>query len=75
MNLTPTMKGSFIAGIGLWLLLWAALFKADDIAELGGIKRWVNSERCFRWIREHKSTSFIGTRLSITLTPGWIHWA
>ncbi len=61
MNLTPSMKGSFIAGIGLWLLLWAALFKADEIAELGGIKRWVNSERCFRWIREHKSTSLIGT--------------
>ena len=61
MNLTPSMKGSFIAGIGLWLLLWAALFKADQIAELGGIQRWVNSERCFRWIREHKSTSLIGT--------------
>jgi hypothetical protein len=61
MNLTPSMKGSFIAGIGLWLLLWAALFKADDIAELGGIKRWVNSERCFRWIRQHKSTCLIGT--------------
>ena len=43
MNLTPSMKGSFFAGIGLWLLLWAALFKADDIAELGGIKRLVNS--------------------------------
>ena len=28
MKLTPTMKGAFIAGIGLWLLLWAALFKA-----------------------------------------------
>jgi hypothetical protein len=38
------------------------LWNADDLAELGGIKRWVPSkERCFRWIREHKSTSLIGT--------------
>ena len=60
-SLTPSMRGSFIAGIGLGLLLWAALFKADEIAELGGLGRWVSSEKCFRWIREHKSTSLIGT--------------
>lgn len=63
MTLTPSTKGSFIAGIGLWCLAWAAVFKADDIAELGGIKRWVNSERCLRWISKHKSTSLIGTEL------------
>jgi hypothetical protein len=61
MNLTPSMKGSFFAGIGLWLLLWAALWKADKIAELGGIRRWINSEQFFRWIRQHKSASLIGT--------------
>jgi hypothetical protein len=63
MNLTPTAKGSFFAGIGLWCLIWAALFKADEIAELGGIQRWVSSERCLRWISKHKSTSLIGTEL------------
>ena len=63
MTLTPSTKGSFIAGVGLWCLIWAALFKADDIAQAGGLQRWVSSERCFRWIRNHKSTSLIGTEL------------
>ena len=63
MNLTPSSKSSFIAGIGLWVLLWALLFKADEIAEAGGLQRWVSSDRCLRWIRQHKSTSLIGTEL------------
>jgi hypothetical protein len=63
MNFTPSAKGSFIAGIGLWTLLWAALFKADDFAEAFRVERWFSSERCFRWIRTHKSTSLLGTEL------------
>jgi hypothetical protein len=63
MSLTPSSKSSFVAGIGLWCLIWAALFKADDIAEIGGFQRWVSSDRCFRWIRQHKSTSLISTEI------------
>lgn len=63
MNLTPSAKGSFFAGMGLWCLIWAALFKADEIAELGGFERWVSSQRCLRWISKHKSTSLIGTEI------------
>jgi hypothetical protein len=63
MNLTPSAKGSFFAGIGLWCLIWAALFKADEIAELGGFQRWVSSDRCLRWISKHRSASLIGTEL------------
>jgi hypothetical protein len=63
MNLTPSAKSSFVAGIGLWVLLWASLFKADEIAKAGGLQRWVSSERCLRWIRQHKSTSLIGTEI------------
>jgi len=63
MTLTPSSRSSFIAGIGLWCLIWAALFKADEIAEAGGFERWVSSERCLHWIRDHKSTSLIGTEL------------
>ena len=59
MNLTPTAKGAFLAGMTLWCLMWLSLFKADEIAEFGGIQRWISSERFFRWIREHKSTSLL----------------
>ena len=69
MNLTPTQRGSFLAGVCPWLLLWAAVFKSDEIAELGGVRRWINllglgphpAERCIRWVTQHKSASLIGT--------------
>jgi len=57
------MKGSFIAGVGLWCLIWASLFKADEIAQAGGLERWVSSDQCLRWIRQHKSASLLGTEL------------
>ena len=63
MQVTPSMRGSFLAGIGLWVLVWALLFKGDEIAKAGGFERWVSSDRCLRWIRNHKSTSLIGTEL------------
>jgi len=63
MQVTPTMRGSFLAGVGLWVLIWALLFKGDEIAQVGGLQRWVSSDRCLRWIRNHKSTSLIGTEL------------
>ena len=63
MNLTPSQKGSFLAGIGLWVLIWASLWKADDIAQVIHIHRWFNSGRCIRWIGQHKSTSLLGTEL------------
>ena len=28
MNLTPSQKGSFLAGGGLWVLIWASVWKA-----------------------------------------------
>jgi len=62
-NLTPSSRSSFIAGIGLWCLLWLSLFKADEIAQAGGFQRWISSQGCLRWIREHKSTSLIGTEV------------
>jgi len=62
-NLTPSTKGSFLAGVGLWLLIWASLWKADEFAEAAHIQRWVNSDRCLRWINQHRSTSLLGTEL------------
>ncbi len=59
LNLTPSTKSSVLAGIGLWCLIWLSLFKADEIAKAGGFQRWISSERCLRWIRQHKSTSLL----------------
>ena len=63
MNLTPTQKCSFLAGVGLWVLIWASVWKADDIAQAMRIERWFNSTRCIRWIGRHKSTTLLGTEL------------
>ena len=67
---TPSAKGSFVAGIGFWSLLWATLFKADDFAEACGIQQWFSSERCLRWIRTHKATTLLGTELFNYITHG-----
>ena len=32
MTFTPSAKGSFVAGIGFWVLLWLAVLKLDEIA-------------------------------------------
>ena len=63
MNLTPSSRSSFIAGAGLWCLIWAAFFKSVVIAQAAGVLRWFSSDRSLRWIRNHKSTSLLGTEL------------
>jgi len=69
-NLTPSQKGSFLAGIGLWILIWASVWKADAIGEAMRIQQWFNSSRCIRWINRHKSTSLLGTELVNYSTHG-----
>ena len=63
MTLTPTSKGAFLAGIGLWLMLWLGLFKVDEV--LGGTRfgKLISAERCTRWISRHRSTTLLGTEL------------
>jgi len=63
MNLTPSSKGSFAAGCGLWLLFWAALFKVDEIAAACRCQRFVSLDRSLSWIRRHKSASLLSTEL------------
>jgi hypothetical protein len=63
MTLTPSTKGAFLAGIGLWLLLWLSLFKLDDIFEDTPIERFVSSERSIDWISRHRGTTLLGTEL------------
>jgi hypothetical protein len=63
MNVTPTAKGSFLAGMGFWLLVWAALFKGDEVAEILHMQRWICSHRCLQWIAQRKSAALITTEL------------
>jgi hypothetical protein len=41
MNFTPSTKGSFIAGVGFWVLLWLAVLKLDEIAGCLRLRRWL----------------------------------
>ena len=63
MNVTPTARGSFLAGMGFWVLVWAALFKGDEVAELLHMHRGVSFRRCLSWITQHKSASLITTEI------------
>lgn len=72
MNFTPSSRGTFLAGIGLWCLIWAAAFKLDEIADLGGLQQWFSTDRCFRWINGHRSATLLGTELFNYSTHGGI---
>lgn len=63
MNVTPSMRGSLLAGIGLWLMLWLSLFKLDEIVGETRMKRWLSTNRCLDWIGHHKSTTLLGIEL------------
>ena len=73
MTFTPTMKGSFLAGIGLWLMLWLGLFKLDEVVHETPLRRFASSEGCFRWISKHRSTTLLGTELVNYGTHGIIN--
>jgi hypothetical protein len=70
MNVTPSMKGSFLPAIGLWLMLWLSLFKLDEIVGDTRMKRWVSTNRCLDWIAHHRSTTLLGTE-SLQLRVSW----
>ncbi|MCU1286384.1 MAG: hypothetical protein JWO13_2734 [Acidobacteriales bacterium] len=61
MIFTPSSKGSFVAGAGFWMLVWASVFKADDLADILRVRRWLSTDRCLDWVRNHKSTSLLIT--------------
>jgi len=44
MTLTPSTKGAFFAGIGLWLMLWLALFKVDEVFGETLLGRFITTE-------------------------------
>jgi hypothetical protein len=60
---TPTTKGAFLAGIGLWLMLWLGLFKLDEVAGDTVLRKWLSKEACIRWINQYRSATLLGTEL------------
>jgi hypothetical protein len=63
MTFTPSTKGAFLAGVGLWILGWLALFKLDNIVGDTPLRRFASSQRCIHWINRHRSTALLGTEL------------
>jgi hypothetical protein len=63
MNFTPTMKGSFLAGIGFWTLLWCAICKIDSPMKAIGLGRWLNKTRILNWIRNNRSDALLATEV------------
>jgi hypothetical protein len=49
MTFTPTTKGSFLAGIGLWLMLWLGLFKLDEVVQDTPLRGFASTAGCVRW--------------------------
>jgi hypothetical protein len=52
MTITPTNQGSLIAGIGMWALAWATVFKLDKIPI---VKSFFNKEKVFDWISDNST--------------------
>jgi hypothetical protein len=63
MNITPTDKGSLIAGVGVSSLAWLSMFKLDTMAKLCHVNRWVSQDKIFGWISRNKSLSILCTEV------------
>ena len=58
---TPTASSSFFAGIGVWSVVWSAVYKIEAVAKMLGLGRWVNKELILEWINKNKVVTLIGT--------------
>ena len=58
---TPTASSSFFAGVGLWGVIWSAVYKIESVAKMFGLGRFVSKEKILRWISGHKVVTLIGT--------------
>jgi hypothetical protein len=63
MQITPTDRGSVIAGIGISSLAWMSLFKLDYLAKITFTSRWISKDRLFGWINRNKSVSLLTTEV------------
>ena len=58
---TPTASSQFLAGMGLWSVVWSALYKIEKIAKLIHCDKWVNRDKILDWMGENKAITLIGT--------------
>lgn len=61
MQLTPSAKSSFIAGMGLAVLGWMTALHIDALADLFKVSRWVRKDAMFEWINTHKVLTLLLT--------------
>ena len=60
---TPTASSSFFAGIGLWGVVWSAVYKIESVAKLFGLGRFVNKERILAWMNSNKVVTLLTTEI------------
>lgn len=60
---TPTASSSFFAGIGLWSVVWSAVYKIESVAKLLGLGRFVNKERILAWMNSNKVVTLLTTEV------------
>ena len=60
---TPTASSSFFAGIGLWGVVWSAVYKIESVAKLFGLGRFVNKERILAWMNSNRVVTLLTTEI------------
>jgi hypothetical protein len=58
---TPTASSSFFAGVGLWGVIWSAVYKIESVAKMFGLGRFVNKDAILSWISGHKVVTLLAT--------------
>ena len=56
--LTPTMLGSLLAGVALWLMFWYGVNHVDSIPYL---KQYLSPKMILDWIRKNPQTALLIT--------------
>ena len=70
MIVTPSSRGSFLAGVAFWSLVWLSVTKLDEIAACLRLRRWLSTERCLAWVDQHRALTLLGTECSNYATHG-----
>jgi hypothetical protein len=61
--LTPTASSQIVAGVGLWSVIWSAVYKIQSLAKICHVERFVNRDRLLEWINTHRTVALIITEL------------